>query len=108
MLFHMAFIDPLTQIGNYHSFYTACEKQLHNGGSKSCALYYFDIDNFKLINDTFEFAGVLQNWEYLNCPVAYAIILLDKKTIWFYRTKRKPRSCNSGAFFSLSGGTGRG
>ncbi len=53
VLFHMAFIDPLTQIGNYHSFYTACEKQLHNGGSKSCALYYFDIDNFKLINDTF-------------------------------------------------------
>ena len=49
----LAFIDNLTGIRNYNKFFMDCNSKLDTRGSKSYAVIYFDIDNFKMINDTF-------------------------------------------------------
>lgn len=46
--------DPLTGIGNSRFFYDTCSTELHRAVrfSRPITLIYFDVDNFKYINDT--------------------------------------------------------
>ncbi|MCX7102167.1 MAG: GGDEF domain-containing protein [Methylobacter sp.] len=58
-LFHqalkMAYIDPLTQTNNRASFNDSIKREisLANRNAKSLSLIFFDIDHFKVINDTY-------------------------------------------------------
>lgn len=52
-LYQLAYIDNLTGIGNYNMFFNECTKVFLNKNGKKYAIIYFDIDNFKIINETF-------------------------------------------------------
>lgn len=49
----LAYEDKVTHIGNQNKFYRECSKYLLNRPSLNYIIVYFDIDNFKMINDTF-------------------------------------------------------
>lgn len=49
----LAYEDRVTHIGNQNKFYRECSKYLLNKPSLNYIIVYFDIDNFKMINDTF-------------------------------------------------------
>lgn len=49
----LAYEDKITHIGNQNKFYKECSKYLLNKPSLDYIIVYFDINNFKMINDTF-------------------------------------------------------
>ncbi|EQF23410.1 diguanylate cyclase domain protein [Clostridioides difficile CD160] len=49
----LAYEDKITHIGNQNKFYKECSKYLLNKPSLNYIIVYFDINNFKMINDTF-------------------------------------------------------
>ncbi|MDB0439427.1 bifunctional diguanylate cyclase/phosphodiesterase [Clostridioides difficile] len=49
----LAYEDKVTHIGNQNKFYRECSKHLLNKPSLNYIIVYFDINNFKMINDTF-------------------------------------------------------
>lgn len=49
-IFHIAFIDKLSGLGNAHKFYIDAETVLRKKSNKKYAVIYFDIDNFKMFN----------------------------------------------------------
>lgn len=49
----VAFIDPLTDISNASLFYIEIQNKLSKYKGEKYALVYFDIDNFKMVNDIF-------------------------------------------------------
>lgn len=49
----IAYIDRVTGIWNYNKFMLECEKLLQNKSGRKYAIIYFDIENFKVINDVF-------------------------------------------------------
>lgn len=49
----IAYVDRVTGIWNYNKFMLECEKRLQNKGGKAYAIIYFDIENFKVVNDVF-------------------------------------------------------
>ncbi|MBR6986236.1 MAG: GGDEF domain-containing protein [Ruminococcus sp.] len=51
VLSYLAYYDRLTQMPNRHSFMENLEERIASGGD--CTIIYIDIDNFKIINDTF-------------------------------------------------------
>lgn len=53
LLYEIAYTDELTGIGNAKMFYSQTSQRLQNKGKNQYAVIYFDIDNFKIINDTF-------------------------------------------------------
>lgn len=66
MLENAATHDPLTEISNRRLFQEKFSEALNRGKTKNLmvALFYFDLDNFKLINDTYGHNGgdiVLKN-----------------------------------------------
>lgn len=84
-LYNIAFLDDITQIGNYNYFIIECERFMEKQGYKNTALIYLDIDKFKLINDTY-------NYEYGN-RVLKSIgeiikIVFEKEAVYC-------RSCNN-------------
>ncbi|MCC0632408.1 EAL domain-containing protein [Clostridioides sp. ZZV15-6388] len=52
-ILRLAYEDRVTHIGNQNKFYRECSKCLLNKPSLNYIIVYFDIDNFKMINDTF-------------------------------------------------------
>lgn len=54
-LYNIAFLDDITQIGNYNYFIIECERYAKKQGYRDIALIYLDIDKFKLINDKYEY-----------------------------------------------------
>ncbi|HGH0458648.1 TPA: EAL domain-containing protein [Clostridioides difficile] len=48
-----AYEDKVTYIGNQNKFYRECSKYLLDKPSLNYIIVYFDINNFKMINDTF-------------------------------------------------------
>lgn len=49
----LAYEDKVTYIGNQNKFYRECSKYLLDKPSLNYIIVYFDINNFKMINDTF-------------------------------------------------------
>ncbi|HBG0936045.1 TPA: EAL domain-containing protein [Clostridioides difficile] len=49
----LAYEDKVTHIGNQNKFYRECSKYLLDKPSLNYTIVYFDINNFKMINDTF-------------------------------------------------------
>lgn len=49
----LAYEDKVTHIGNQNKFYRECSKYLLDKPSLNYIIVYFDINNFKMINDTF-------------------------------------------------------
>ncbi|AXU51175.1 EAL domain-containing protein [Clostridioides difficile] len=49
----LAYEDKITYIGNQNKFYRECSKYLLDKPSLNYIIVYFDINNFKMINDTF-------------------------------------------------------
>lgn len=49
----LAYEDKVTYIGNQNKFYRECSKYLLDKTSLNYIIVYFDINNFKMINDTF-------------------------------------------------------
>ncbi|MDN9501128.1 EAL domain-containing protein [Clostridioides difficile] len=49
----LAYEDKVTYIGNQNKFYRECSKYLLDKPSLNYIIVYFDINNFKIINDTF-------------------------------------------------------
>ncbi|HGT9378377.1 TPA: EAL domain-containing protein [Clostridioides difficile] len=49
----LAYEDKVTYIGNQNKFYRECSKYLLDKLSLNYIIVYFDINNFKMINDTF-------------------------------------------------------
>ncbi|MCI9976169.1 EAL domain-containing protein [Clostridioides difficile] len=49
----LAYEDKITHIGNQNKFYKECSRYLLNKPSLNYIIVYFDINNFKMINDTF-------------------------------------------------------
>ncbi|EGT4643462.1 EAL domain-containing protein [Clostridioides difficile] len=49
----LAYEDKVTYIGNQNKFYRECSKYLLGKPSLNYIIVYFDINNFKMINDTF-------------------------------------------------------
>ncbi|MBH7349703.1 EAL domain-containing protein [Clostridioides difficile] len=49
----LAYEDKVTYIGNQNKFYRECSKYLLDKPSFNYIIVYFDINNFKMINDTF-------------------------------------------------------
>ncbi|HEX3037911.1 MAG TPA: EAL domain-containing protein [Oscillospiraceae bacterium] len=49
----IAYTDRVTGIWNYNKFMLECDKRLKNKSGKEYAIIYFDIDNFKVVNDVF-------------------------------------------------------
>ncbi|MDX5609552.1 EAL domain-containing protein [Clostridioides difficile] len=49
----LAYEDKVTYIGNQNKFYRECSKYLLDKQSLNYIIVYFDINNFKMINDTF-------------------------------------------------------
>ncbi|HBG3481660.1 TPA: EAL domain-containing protein [Clostridioides difficile] len=49
----LAYEDKVTDIGNQNKFYRECSKYLLDKPSLNYIIVYFDINNFKMINDTF-------------------------------------------------------
>jgi len=52
----IAYIDRVTGIWNYNKFMLECDKRLKNKSGKEYAIVYFDIENFKVVNDVFGYA----------------------------------------------------
>lgn len=53
MIFDLAFTDSLTKLFNLNKFSLDCENILKNNKNSTFAIIYFDIDNFKILNETF-------------------------------------------------------
>ncbi|HIE4741347.1 EAL domain-containing protein [Clostridioides difficile] len=49
----LAYEDKVTHIGNQNKFYRECSKYILDKPSLNYIIVYFDINNFKMINDTF-------------------------------------------------------
>ncbi|HBG0216179.1 TPA: EAL domain-containing protein [Clostridioides difficile] len=49
----LAYEDKVTYIGNQNKFYRECSKYILDKPSLNYIIVYFDINNFKMINDTF-------------------------------------------------------
>jgi diguanylate cyclase (GGDEF)-like protein len=51
----LARVDSLTNIGNTRYFYETCEREIHRSvrHNRPFVLIYFDVDNFKPVNDNF-------------------------------------------------------
>lgn len=52
-IMELAFCDGLTGVGNENWFLARCSEVLHQNKHEQYGIIYFDIDNFKVLNDTF-------------------------------------------------------
>jgi diguanylate cyclase (GGDEF)-like protein len=48
----LANFDSLTGLANRHLFRTQLERITHNESERGCTLFFLDLDNFKLVNDS--------------------------------------------------------
>lgn len=53
----IAYVDRVTGIWNYNKFMMECEKRLQNKSGRKYAIIYFDIENFKVVNDVLGYAA---------------------------------------------------